>query len=400
MAENTSEEWEGEFDVETRRERTLSRKYQWDGRVLSEGAFVAGVADMDFEVATCITDAVAERLRHRVFGYENLPPTLLPGFVAWLARRHGWVVEESHVLLSPNVISALVAAMAVLTAVGDGVIVQPPTYTRFFHLVQENGRRLLHSPLLLRNGRYEFDFDGLESVAADPTAKVLLLCNPANPVGRVWSPAELRRLGDICVEHGVTVISDEIHADLVLPGHTFTPYLSLGEPYASQAIAALSPAKTFNIESCSFAFVVAPNAGWREDMAAGMSRTFTNRNPNAFASVAVDAAFREGGAWVDRVMKYLERNVALVRTYLTEHITTVKLVEPEGTFLLWLDFRAVPIAPAELGEFLQTRAQWYAILGELYGEEGAGFLRVNVACPRSRIRRALDNLRKALDSLA
>lgn len=359
--------------------------------------FAAGVADMDFRAPPCVLDALRRRLDHGVFGYETVPDGLMPALVGWLEARHGWRVEAGQVLRAPNVLNALAIAASLFTEEGDGVIVQPPVFFDFFDILRENGRALVANPLILQDGRYVMDFEGLARCAAQPRTRMIFLCNPHNPVGRVWSAAELRAMGDICARHGVLVVSDEMHGDLVFPGHRYTPFAALGPDYAENCITCLSPAKTFNIAACCSAFTVISDARRREVFQAENSRLTVNKN-NAFASVAMEAAYRGALPWLQAVRAYLEGNVALVRQRL-EHIAGAELIEPEGTFLAWLDFRALGLAPDELTRFLRGQAKWAVTRGHAFGAAGAGFARLNVACPRARLEPALDRLARAVRSL-
>lgn len=360
-----------------------------------DALFPGGVADMDFRVAPPIGDALARRTAHGVFGYEAVPIGLMPALTDWLRTRHGWTVDIGQILRAPNVLNALAMAACLFTQNGDGVIVQPPVFFDFFDIIKENNRRLVANPLILRDGRYEMDFEGLERAAAEPRTRMLFLCNPHNPVGRVWTKDELARLGTICRAHGVLVVSDEIHGDIVLPGHSYTPFASVSEEDAQNSITCISPAKTFNIAACSSAFTIIPDEARRKRFQAENSRLTVNKN-NAFASVAMEAAYTEGGPWLDAVMEYLAGNLALVRERLAASIPGVTLIEPEGTFLLWLDFRELGFGPESLTRFLRERAGWAITRGPAFGDEGTGFGRLNIACPRARLLTALDRLAAAV----
>lgn len=355
--------------------------------------FAAGVADMDFRVAPCITQAIAARADHGVFGYETMPKGLTPALTGWLQTRHGWTVDPDQILRAPNVLNALAMAANVFTEPGDGIIVQPPVFFDFTDIIAENGRQMVENPLILREGRYEMDFDGLEDVARDPRTRMILLCNPHNPVGRVWTRAELLRLGEICRRNGVLVVSDEIHADITYPGHPYTPFAALSPEDAANSISCLSPAKSFNIAACCTAFTVVPDETRRRMLQAENSRLTVNKN-NAFASVGMQAAYAQGAPWLDAVLDYLQSNLELVRTRLAD-IPTVKLIEPDGTFLLWLDFRSLGLASQDLTAFLRQEAGWAITRGIAFGPQGAGFGRLNIACPRACLSDALNSLQIA-----
>jgi len=349
-----------------------------------EHLFPAGVADMDFKAPPAVLDAMRKRLEHGVFGYETVPDALMPALTRWLHTRHGWQVDQTHILRAPNVLNSLAIAASLFTGEGDGIIVQPPVFFDFYDIISENRRHLISNPLIEKDGRYEMDFDGLEQLAADPRARMLYLCNPHNPVGRVWRTDELQRLAAICRRNDV----------LVVP---YTPFASLGEEEALNSITCLSPAKSFNIASCCSAFTVVADEARRKAFQAENSRLTVNKN-NAFASVAMEAAYRDGGPWLDALLDYLGANLSLVRECLVE-LPEVRLTEPEGTFLVWLDFRALGMSPEDLTAFLRGEVGWAVTRGPAFGEQGIGFARLNIACTRARLSVGLDRLKRAITSM-
>ncbi len=359
-----------------------------------EDLFAAGVADMDFKAPPPVLDALKRRLDHGVFGYEAVPDGLTPALIRWLEVRHGWQVDESHILRAPNILNALAIAASLFTEEEDGVIVQPPVFFDFFDILRENNRSLVANPLILEDGRYRMDFDDLEQKASDRRTKMIYLCNPHNPVGRVWSEDELRSLGGICARHNVLVVADEMHGDLVFSGSKYTPFSSLGPDHAANCVTCLSPAKSFNIASCCSAFTVITDDDRRKAFQAENSRLTVNKN-NAFANVAMEAAYLDGEPWLDAVLAYLARNVDLVRGRL-KGVSGVELVEPEGTFLLWLDFRKLGLQPDELTVFLRDEAKWAVTRGQAFGMEGAGFARLNIACTHAKLEVALNQLANAI----
>jgi len=356
--------------------------------------FPGGVADMDFRAPQPVQDAMAQRLSHGVFGYETVPDGLLTALTGWMKDRHGWNIVPDHILRAPNVLNSLSMAANLFTNPGDGIIVQPPVFFDFADIITENGRRLVENPLVLSAGKYDMDFEGLETCAADPRTKMLFLCNPHNPVGRVWSQEDLARLGAICRQHGVFVVADEIHGDITFSGHAYTPFATVSKADAINSITCLSPAKSFNIAACCGAFTIVPDEGRRNAFKAENSRLTVNKN-NAFASVAMEAAYRQGGPWLDAAVSYIEGNLALVHARLND-IPEVTLITPEGTFLLWLDFRALGLAQDDLTRFLRKEAGWAITRGIAFGEAGKGFGRLNIACPRARLDQALDGLDAAI----
>jgi cystathionine beta-lyase len=384
-----------QFDTDIDRRSVPALKVH--SMVLGDGGedlFSGGVADMDFSAPPAVLDALQKRLDHGVFGYEAVPDGLIPALIRWYSARHDWKITQSHILRSPNILNALAIAASVFTKEGDGIIVQPPVFFDFFDILQENHRSLITNSLLLEDGSYRMDFDDLEHKASDPNTKMIYLCNPHNPVGRVWRKDELKSLGDICAKHNVIVVSDEIHGDITYSNNNYTPFASLGPEYADNSISCLSPAKNFNIASCCSAFTVISNDDRRNAFQIENSRLTVNKN-NAFSSAAMEAAYTGGEPWLNEVLTYLEANIDLVRHYLNG-IPGVKMIEPEGTFLLWLDFRELGLPPGDLTLFLREKAKWVITRGQMFGPEGNGFARLNIACPRTKLEAALVDLKSAL----
>ncbi len=363
-----------------------------------EDLFAAGVADMDFTVPPPVLEALQKRLNHGIFGYEAVPDGLMPALEQWLYERYSWKVDKDHILRAPNILNSLAISASLFTKKGDGIIVQPPVFFDFFDILRENSRTLITNPLILEDGGYRMDISDLEQKASDPRTKMIYLCNPHNPVGRVWTVEELQILGDICAHHNVLVVSDEIHCDITFSGHKYTPFSSLGPEYASNCIACLSPAKSFNIASCCSSFTVIVDNEKRKTFQTENSRLTVNKN-NAFASAAMEAAYRYGEPWLNEVIAYLEKNVELVRNRLHD-ISGVELIEPEGTFLLWLDFRQLNMTPDHLMIFLRDKAKWAVTRGHAFGIEGSGFARLNIACTRAKLKAAFDKLTNAISMLS
>jgi len=362
-----------------------------------EDQFAAGVADMDFKAAAPVLEAMQQRLDHGVFGYETVPAGLIPALMRWLQEQHDWEVPKDSILTSPNILTALAMAASLFTNERDAVIVQPPVFFDFFDVLNENHREIVQNPLIFDQGRYRMDFEDLENKASSAKTKMIYLCNPHNPVGRVWSEEELRTLGDICNRHGVLVVADEMHGDLVFSDYKYTPFASLGPEYAANSITCISPAKTFNIASCCASFTLIADEDMRKAFQVENSRLSVNKN-NPFANVAMEAAYSRGAPWLKSVISYLERNVEMVRGALG-NMPGIELVEPEGTFLLWVDFNGLGLGLDELYAFLREEAKWSVTRGHSFGEEGNGFARVNIACTRNKLEKALGSLELAVGRL-
>ncbi len=361
--------------------------------------FPSWVADMDFPVAPSIVRGLSERAAHGVFGYEFRPDSLFDSISDWFGKRHAWDIDREHILVAPNVLNVIAVALELFTEPGDGVIIQPPVFFDFKLILRNNNRRLIKNPLLLTEGTYRMDFADLQAKAASSKNKMLILCNPHNPVGRVWTREELRQVAQIASANDLLVISDDIHADIVFPDHCYTPIASLSSESAENTITCLSPAKSFNLAACCSAFAVIPNESHRRVHAQFNNRFEINKN-NAFANVAMEEAYRHGGPWLTEVLAYIRGNVDFVREFLAEHVAGVRIIEPQGTFMVWVDFRALRLDAKALQRLLVKQARLGVNMGHWFGREGAGFMRLNVACPRAPLRQAMRQLATAVADLA
>ena len=384
-----------DFDKEIDRRGTESVK--WDE---FPGTLPMWVADMDFEAAPCILEALRRRLSHGVFGYELLPESYFEAISQWFDLRHGWKgIGRENIVPTTGVIAAYSAAIKAMTVPGDQVIVQTPCYNAFFPAIRNNKCVEVHNPLRYEGGRYSIDFDDLERKAADPRAKVLLLCNPHNPAGRVWTREELTRIGDICLRSGVFVISDEIHCELTYPGHDYTPWATLAPEMVRHSVSCISPTKAFNIAGIQIANIFAADA----QVLRKMDRAINDNeccDVNVFGATALQAAYREGGPWLDELRKYLKENADTVYDFLRRELPSVTALPLEGTYLMWLDCRSAlhegetPEGFSErLAMHLRESAGLTLSTGTIYGPEGEGFERLNIACPRTRLKEGLRRLR-------
>jgi len=390
-----------DFDKEIDRTETASLKYDKRQSMFgAAGVIPLWVADMDFAAPAAVTQALSRRAAHPVYGYTVFPDSLYESLIDWLRRRHGWEIERDWIMMCPGVVPSLHAAIMTFAQPGEPVIVQPPVYFPFFSAVTSTGRQLVQNPLRLRNGHYEIDYDHLEQCAQG--ARVLLLCSPHNPVGRVWSRGELERILRIADKHNLVVFSDEIHADLVYPEARHHMLSRLAKAWAgskASVITAVAPSKTFNIPGLNLSALVVPDSRHREELA----RTFDILHvsaSNPFSIAAFEAAYREGEVWLDELLVYLQKTRDFVSEYLAAHLPEIHLIEPEGTYLLWFDCRelmnALEMTDIQLRHFFVHEAGIGMSPGTLFGEEGSGFMRMNIGAPRSIIEAALENIRKAV----
>lgn len=388
------------MDFDQRIDRNEYPTLKWGKPMLaeyfgSEEVLPFWVADMDFRAPNVVIDSLLKRVEHGVLGYEYRSDSYFDAFIHWYKARHRWLIDRNHIEFCPSVLSAISILINQHSDVGDGIIVQPPVFFEFRSVIRSNNRRLIKNPLKLVDGKYQMDFEDLEEKAADPTTKIMIICNPHNPVGRVWTREALAQAGEICRRHNVLVISDEIHGDIVYKPYRYTPFASISGELAQSSVTCLSPAKTFNIAGMVDAMAVIGHEQYREQFHDFTHRYQINKT-NVFASVAIEAAYSEGGAWLDALLAYLQLNISFLRSYLQENLPQVKLIEPEGTYLVWLDFRELGLDAKELEKFLAQKAQLALNPGYWFGREGAGYARMNIACPRSLLQEALFRLTRAV----
>ncbi len=378
-------------------DRRESGSYKWDSHE-HEGLLPMWVADMDFRTAPAVIDALRARVEHGVFGYTHVPEEYYRAVTDWFSRRHGWAIDRSWFIYTSGVVPAISAIIKALTEPGDKVIVQTPVYNCFFSSIRNNGCTILANPLIYTGDRYEIDFAGLEKAASDPGAKVLLLCNPHNPGGRVWSAGELTRIADICLRNGVFVVSDEIHCELTYLPDGYTPYGTLPEPYRSNASVCVSPSKAFNIAGLQIANIITPDPAIRRriDRAININEVC---DVNPFGVTATIAAYTAGEEWLNELVAYLHGNYALISDFISRELPALKLMPLESTYLAWIDIRATGLTSEELTTQLLEATGLMVNPGTMYGADGEGFIRINFACPRSRVEDALLRLRACLKKI-
>ena len=355
------------------------------------------VADMDFLTAPCIMEALKDRLEQGIFGYTTRPSSYNESIVNWLDNRFSWKIKKEWLMFSPAVITSISLLIQNLTKKNDKIMIQEPVYSPFHNIVELNERDLVISPLIkLDDGSYIMDYEDIEAKIKD--VKIFILCNPHNPVGRVWTREELTRLGQICLKHNVIVISDEIHSDIILKNHKHIPFASISKEFCKNTITCMAPTKTFNLAGLQSSFLVMSNPYYYEVMDRAFSTLDIKRN-NAFSLVATEAAYNYGEDWLDELIKYIEDNVDFAIEYIKTHMPKLKVKKPEGTYLLWVDFNSLNVDEKDLKDALINKGKVALNSGSSFGIGGDGYYRINLACPRAMVLEALKRIEFAINSL-
>ena len=386
------------YDFDRVVERTGTDSSKWDGlktRFGVDAAIPMWVADMDFPSPQPVIDALTRRAEHGVYGYTLRADAYYQAIEGWMQKRHQWNVERDWLMHSPGVVSAIAMIVDSYTQPGDKVVVQPPVYYPFMRVVNNLDRQIVNNPLKYENGTYNMDFEDLADKLDDPDVKLLILCSPHNPVGRVWTREELTHLGNLCLEKGVLVVSDEIHSDLVYKMYTHVPFASISQEFADNSLTCIAPSKTFNLAGLQTSVVIIPNEDLREKYKKTLGR-YSLGGANIFGTAALTAAYTHGEEWLDQLLDYLEGNLALVTAYMEHNIPAVKVVQPQGTYLVWLDFHELGLDNEALDQFVLHKAGIALDEGHIFGPGGEGFQRINIACPRSVLVKALDQLALAV----
>lgn len=385
-----------DFDEIVNRRGTNSVK--WD-EAKEEGVIPMWVADMDFKAAPCILDALKKRVDHGVFGYTIVPDSYYESIISWFERRHQWHIERDWIIYTSGVVPAISAIIKALTEPGDKVLVQTPVYNCFFSSIRNNGCTTAENALVRKGNSYEIDFDDFERQAADEKTKVFLLCNPHNPAGRVWTPEELSRMNDICLKHGVKVIADEIHCELVMPGHLFTPFAAVSKACQDNCITTNSPTKSFNIAGLQIANIITSNAEDRQkiDRAININEVC---DVNPFGVIALQAAYNEGEDWIDQLNVYLWENYQALKTFFKDNLPLLEVIDLEGTYLVWVNVRATGMTGNELTEKLLKEGKVFVNRGSMYGKTtGEDYIRINIAMPRSLMLEGLKRMKSVIDKI-
>jgi cysteine-S-conjugate beta-lyase len=357
------------------------------------------VADMDFRTPEPVIQALARRAQHGIFGYSSPTHGFYESVVSWMWRRHGWQIARDWICITPGVVPGLNLLVRTFVKPGEKVLIQPPVYYPFQRAAENNGAEVVRSPLIYEDGRYRMDFEDLDAKAQDPQVKMAILCSPHNPVGRVWRRDELERFGRICVDNGVLVVADEIHSDLMIRGNVFLPFGKLATDLVERSLICTAPSKTFNLAGLQTSCIVVPNEELRTQFLTTIDAT-GHSLPNAFGIVALQAAYEYGEPWLEQLLDYLQGNLEYVEAFVQERMPQIDVVRPEGTYLVWLDCRGLGLDAAALQHLVREEAHVYLDDGILFGEEGAGFERLNIACPRSLLEEAMERISRAITRLA
>jgi cystathionine beta-lyase len=403
---------EYDFDAEISRRGTSSEKWEffWENENLSyweltdpslgdERVLPMWVADMDFACPQPVVDALVERARQGIYGYTAKTDTYYEAVINWMERRQRWTIEPEWICTTPGVVPALNLLVRTFVAAGEKVLVQPPVYHPFFHAIQNNGAELIPNPLVYENGGYRIDYVDLERKARDPDLKMAILCSPHNPVGRVWTKDELARFGEICLENNLLVVADEIHGDLIYRGYPFTPFASISQDFALNTVVCTAPSKTFNLAGLHTSNIIIPN----DELRSRFQKTLRSTGlgwVSVFGVVAMEAAYNHGEEWLEQVMDYIEGNLRYMEEYVARHIPQITLVRPQGTYLVWLDCRRLGLDKLELKRLMFDEARVFLDEGFVFGPEGEGFERINIACPRPILVEALGRIKDAIEELS
>jgi len=379
-------------------DRSETQSIKWD--FYDKDLLPLWVADMDFRAPEPIINAIIERAKHGVFGYSYFYSAYYNAVLGWFKRHYNWEINREWLSFTPGVIPAINIALQAYTNPGDKVIVQNPVYYPFFGAIKNSGRQIQFNPLISSKGRFQMDYDDLKQKIKDPKVKILILCSPHNPIGRVWTKDELTQLGEICIENEIIVLSDEIHCDLIYPGYKHTNFAAICEDFALNSLTCSSLSKTFNLAGLQLSNIIIPNQKLRNRFRNTLESLFLPEElgylPNTLSLVAFTAAYEECDAWLNSLIQYLHENLEFLKLFLRENIPQIEVNEPEGTYLVWLDFRKLGIAYEQIEEILHEKAKVALDDGSMFGKGGEGFQRINIACPRSILEEALKRIHRAV----
>ncbi len=383
-----------QFDFDEVVDRQGTGSVKWDS-VENASILPMWVADMDFRTAPAIVDALQKRVEHGIFGYAKVPDAYYEATINWFARKHSFHIERDWILYTSGVVPAISAILKALTNPGDGVIVQTPVYNCFFSSIRNMGCQLVENPLVNCDGHYQVDFEDLENKASRSDVTLMILCNPHNPVGRAWTKQELVRIGEICFKHGVKVISDEIHCDLMFPGNHHQPFAALGDEFLMNTVTTHSPSKSFNIAGLQIANIVTANKELKQKVDRALNiHEVCDVNP--FGVAALVAAYNQGEEWLNELNHYLYENYLAVVEFVQHQLPKLSVIQQEATYLAWIDCRKLDIPSEKIGEMLLKEGALMINQGTVYGESGDGYIRLNMACPRSHLIEGLKRMASVL----
>jgi cystathionine beta-lyase len=386
-----------DFDKVIDRSDTNSSKWAVETMFGDPDLLPLWIADMDFPSPQPVVEALKKRAEHPVYGYTLTSKSLIEAIVHRMETKYRWQVRPEWIILTPGVVPAINAGVRAVAGPSDNIIIQSPVYPPFWSSVTNNQCLIGNNQLLCVDGRYEMDFHDLEKQFEEKKAKAIILCSPHNPVGRVWTQDELARLGKIVISHGGIVISDEIHSELVLNGHRHIPFASISKEFEDNSITCLAPSKTFNIAGLHASVAIIPNDNLRSKF--NKVRSGIMGSPGLFGLTAMEAAFRDGDDWLRQVLEYISENQEFVLNFLRDRLPMLKCTPSEGTYLMWIDFRSLKMDPEDLSAFLRQKAKVGLNDGYTFGPGGEGFMRMNIGCPRSILKEALERIEKAVNLL-
>jgi len=375
-------------------QRKNTNSYKWD--IVADDILPLWVADMDFEVAPEIKQAIIERANHGIFGYTLVPDSYYDSIIQWFKSRHNWSIDRNSIIYTSGVVPAISATIKALAMPGENVLVQTPVYNCFFSSIRNQGCCVVENELIREGETYKINFEDFEKKCADEKTTIFLLCNPHNPTGRVWTKDELEQMNSICLKHGVKVISDEIHCELVMPGYSYTPFASISEECKNNSIILNSPSKAFNIAGLQIANIICENTVWRRRINRAIN-IFEICDVNPFGIVALQAAYNKGGEWIDELNQYIYENYLYLKQFILEELPQVEVIKLEGTYLAWIDIMCFELSSDEAYNELLNDGKVLVNSGTLYGKKsGEGYLRINLACPRETLKKGLIRIARIL----
>jgi len=389
------------YDFDEIIERTNYHSEKWDELETKFGTkdvLPMWVADMEFKSPRPVIEAIKKATEHGIYGYTSRPDSYYQAIIDWMEKRYNWKVKRNWLAYSPGVVPALSFIIRAFTQPGDKVIIQPPVYYPFSQVIENNGCHIVNNPLKLNNKKYFMDFKDLERKIDDSRVKLLILCSPHNPVGRVWEKEELIILGETCLKQNIIVVSDEIHNDILFKGYKHTPFASISQSFAHNSITCTAPSKTFNLAGLQTSTIIIPNKKYYKIYDNILNSLFLNEN-NVFGLVALEAAYRYGEDWLNQLLSYLNENLEFLMKYFKERIPKIKVIRPEGTYLVWLDCRQLGFNAQELNDFMIKKAKVALDAGFWFGKEGKGFMRMNIACSRSFLKEGLERIERAVNNI-